>query len=172
MANETQPADPHLTTADEYNEKVKAWNEKLRSRIISTLMLLTNEQKQKVAKKLYRSSRQKWKPAGDTSTPTMEQPLIPSLKSREFTSYGEVYGISQSFSLHGIYVHYGVGRGHPAGSDSMVQTGSARKPFDWLNKNIIALGPELEHIVAEYYGDKALVAVSQMLIRKNATKTL
>ena len=161
--------DHKLQTPDEYNARVHDWNQRLRSRIISTLMLLTNEEKQKVARKLYKSSRQKWKQGGQ-STPEMEQPLIPSLKTREFQSYGETYGISQSFSLHGIYVHYGVGRGHKAGSQSMVSTGKERKPFDWLNKNVLALAPELEQIVAEYYGDKCLVNISQVLIKKNETK--
>jgi len=163
MSNQ-QPGDPHLTTADEYNEKVKAWNTRLRSQIISSLMLLTNEEKQKAVKKLYRSSRQRAKL--NDSSPTIEEPLIPSLKSRVFTSYGEAYGISQSFALHGIYVHYGVGRGHPAGSRSMVTNGKARKPYDWLNKNVIALGPELEHIVAEYYGDKYLAVIDSILLKK------
>ena len=158
-----QSGDPHLTTADEYNAKVIAWNARLRSRILADLQLLTNEEKQKTVRKLYRSSTQRAK-YNDT-TPTMEQPLIPSLKSREFTGYGEVYGISQSFSKHGIYVHYGVGKGHPRGSSSMVLTGKERRPVDWLNKNILSIGPELEAIVNEYYGDKALVAVYSMLIK-------
>lgn len=160
--------DPKTMTADEYNERVQAWNQRLRSLATQSLMLLTNEEKQQAMKKRYRKAVKTARSTGAAST--MEQPLIASLKAREFQRYGEIYGISQSFSRHGVFVHYGVSKGHPAKGSSMVMTGSgkSRKPFDWINKHVHDTLPELEQIVMEYYGDKSIISIASILNLKDA----
>lgn len=79
------------------------------------------------------------------------------LKSKDNT----LDSISFKFPLHGIFVHYGVGRGQPTkeGKKRSKKVYIKRSPNDFLNDPIDKSFQKLSDMAAEYYGDKILFSV-------------
>lgn len=79
------------------------------------------------------------------------------LKSKDNT----LDSISFKFPLHGIFVHYGVGRGQPTkdGKKRSKKVYIKRSPNDFLNDPIDKSFQKLSYMAAEYYGDKVLFSV-------------
>lgn len=69
--------------------------------------------------------------------------------------------ISFKFPLHGIFVHYGVGRGQPTkeGKKRAKRIYIKRSPNDFLEDPIEKSFQNLSDLAAEYYGDKILFNV-------------
>lgn len=74
---------------------------------------------------------------------------------------GDVDSISFKFPLHGIFVHYGVGRGQPTkeGKKHAKKVYVKRSANDFLNDPIEESFQKLSDLSAEYYGDKVLFSV-------------
>ena len=71
-----------------------------------------------------------------------------------FTNFGKMYGeidrVGYKFPLHGIFLHHGVSRGHPASSP--------RRQKDWFNHILDEDFPKMADIVAKHYADASLNA--------------
>lgn len=145
-----QDTTPKLITVDQFNDKVRGWSVSRRSGMSG------RAPQSGVSKK-----------AGDE----------PELKSSIKTSVYKVYGVSAAvrftFERHGIYVHYGAGRGYGGtnGSGWIVKDGKRKKTAessrnkmntgnrhgtDWFNVEIRTGIAELADIAQEYYADMSL----------------
>lgn len=131
---------PNLTDAQQFNKQVRDWTIKVRGRIKSNAPssdhVSDNKLKNAIFYKLIHQSRDP-----------------------------EVSRVKFEFPRHGVFVHYGVGRGYARMGNSVVRvsrSGSAvkgtikRKPNDWFDVEIRAGLRDLAVIAQEYYGDWAL----------------
>jgi len=144
---------PPLMPPEQFNQKVLGWTIKTRSKMIRNA------------------------PVGKERSNTQNQSLANSIVSRTKKYDNEIGRISFGFEKHGIYVHYGVGRGYIRQGDTVVRgskknekiktTGFNRKPNDWFDLEIKAGIKELAEISQEYYGD---IALDKIL--KNMNKAL
>ncbi len=76
------------------------------------------------------------------------------LERRLYTNFGKMYGeidrVGYKFPLHGIWLHHGVSRGHPAGAN--------RRRKDWFNTVIEQDLGKFADVAARHYADAALNA--------------
>ena len=78
------------------------------------------------------------------------QQLLLILAERQYglrSDSGEVAGVTFGFERHGIFLEYGVGRGHPA-------HGVHRSMSDWLSGTLQKKEQGVIDIVATYQSDK------------------
>ncbi len=178
MSNSTTPP---LLTAKEFNQAVKSWTVNVRKKSVTNV---TNNTK--------KDTRQ-WK--GRES-----KKLSKSISYRFKKQFGDISRIAYSFERHGVFLHYGVGRGY-------VQTGNGidrgrklnqieisqyqkrgyqnkeiakikhsftgainRKPVDWLDVEIRTGIKRLADIAQEYYGDKAMQAILNQIDKAQIEK--
>lgn len=156
---------PKLVTPEEFNIKLRSWTANTRSRMKSHAPV---------------GSGKDWK--GRESAK-----LDISVASRT-KRYGlEIGKIAFLFEQHGVFVHYGVGRGYVRQGGSVIRggedkkgnriasksNGMNRKPNDWFDVEIKRGFNNLADITQEYYGDKAMENLlreldkNKMLIQKN-----
>lgn len=162
-----QIGDPKLTTKEQYINELRSWLNKRKARMRSNVGAMTSE--------------------GDGE-------LLTGIRSAIRKERKEPHRLSFHFPRHGIFLHYGVGRGYIRQSGRVVrgrntsrseQIGAIRsnrrlgdkiefehgpikrKPKDWFDSELEGRPIEkLANIVAEYRGDEMLLNAQRILIGK------
>lgn len=145
-----QNSNPNYISVDEFNNNIRRWTLSTRGK------MRTNINTSKKADSKDSISR---------NTKKLDKSITYKLKKDK----GEVIRIRYSFEKHGIYLHYGVGRGYVKNGSSVTRgirvskktliskAGAInRKPKDWFDKEIKNNLSHLANVVQEYHGDKAL----------------
>jgi hypothetical protein len=129
---------PNLIDTKTFNNQVRGWTVKVRSRMKN-------------------NAPSSDRVSGDKLKNALSYKLIRAAKEPE------VDRIKFQFPRHGVFVHYGVGRGYARVGNSVVSRkgGSAmgtvkRTPNDWFDVEIRSGLRDLALIAQEYYGDWAL----------------
>lgn len=143
-------------TAEEFNQRVKAWGETVRSRSLGSLVAETN---------VYSSG------------------LRARLKAATNTDSGDglAHAVAFKFLRYGVFVAYGVGNGYIRQGGRVVRGSHdpnrivtpgpiRRRPVDWLDNNIEQQIQELADIAADYYGDNAARDVLEQIDRVTIAK--
>lgn len=143
-------SDPNYTTVDKFNEDVKSWTVSTRRKIRSNVKSNT------------KGDSKDWK---GRKTKKLAQSISYGLRKRN----GETYRIRFSFERHGVFLHYGVGRGYVksgTGVSRGVRDGKKtylaknarihRNPIDWFDKELDNNMNSLADIAVEYHGDEVL----------------
>lgn len=131
---------PALISTEQFNDKVRGWTISTRSRMASN------------------APRYIGKEAANRTDPK----LAASLSYRLFKDKENISSrVKYQFPRHGVFVHYGVGRGYVRRGNAVVRTartaGSFRRaPVDWFDVEIREGLPKLAEIAQEFYGDWAL----------------
>lgn len=154
-----------MITTEQYNQQAKKWSADVKKVLAASISTLSSKGK------------------GE---------LLKSLAKKDALYYGEVRKITFQFERHGIFWFYGVGngyvrmngkvvRGHLPSKESKAYAKAKtrvtskvlygkedihREPVDWFDSKIDASMPKLADIVAEYWGDKALLNASRMKIER------
>lgn len=117
-------------------------------------------------------------PKGGKHTGKRDISLSRSLRMSAFKTFGEIDRIAFTFSLHGIFLQKGVGRGYIS-KNGIVSRGShekrtdfktvsgpiVRKPVDWFNGPLYSRFEKLADIVAAYKADQAIINFKRMKIQ-------
>lgn len=168
-----QDADPKYISVEEFNEGVRSWT-------ISTRRSIRGNLSSKV-----KGESKEWK---GRKTQKLSQSLTYALRKR----LGETFGIRFNFERHGVFLHYGVGRGYVKTGTGVsrgsrfsddqigqqmkrgytrreamkmknVHSGSIdRKPVDWFNSEIDKNMSSLADIAVEYHGDEVLKQIVEV----------
>ncbi len=98
--------------------------------------------------------------------------LVKSLRVKYRKHFGLVDRITFSFDRHGVFFHYGVGRGYTRSAGKVIRKVSSlsadtspkvlRKPREWFNPILDARFDELSQVVGKYHADAALVEISTL----------
>ena len=149
-------SDPKAMTAEEFNQRVKAWGDTVRSRSLGTLIAETQ---------VY---------SGD---------LRGRLKAAVNTARddGLAHAVAFKFVRYGVFVAYGVGNGYIRHNGRVVRGSHdpnrhvkpgpiRRRPVDWLDKNVEQQMQHLADIAADYYGDQAAQNVLEQIDRVTIVK--
>ena len=100
-----------------------------------------------------------------------EKQLSKSITNRVYLYYGQADHVGFNFERHGVFVHKGVGRGHPI-SGGMVLTSTNyepgkvskdRKPAEWFNPVLNEALPRLADKIAEMNADAAVNATKMYI---------
>lgn len=136
-----QPSTPQLITAQEFNKKVRGWTISVRQRMAANAP----------------------KSTGTDSEFRKEPKLASSLSYRIRKDNEDISSrIKYQFPRHGVFVHYGVGRGYVRESGTVTRSsrsrsiGINRRANDWFDVEIRDNMEELAVIAQEFYGDWAL----------------
>ena len=121
-------------SVEKQNDIVKAWVPKVRRMLINSARTFPDG---KTEPFVMRGTR-------------VEKKLSSSIASRTRKSYGEIDTITFSFERHGVFVHKGVGRGHPISNP--------RTAFEWFNPVLDKRLPELANSIAAVNADAVLNA--------------
>ena len=143
-------------TADEFNQRVKAWGETVRSRSLGSLIAETNVYSGRLRSRL--------KAATNTNRDD-----------------GLAHAVAFKFLRYGVFVAYGVGNGYIRQGGRVVRGSHdpnrhvapgpiLRRPVDWLDNNIEHQIQELADITADYYGDNAARDVLEQIDRVTIVK--
>ncbi|MDD3194420.1 MAG: hypothetical protein PHU68_01290 [Paludibacter sp.] len=146
---------PSLMQAEEYNKLVKNWTLKTRSKFQHNAPVSGS---------------------GNNKTRAL-RPSIDSSTKR----YGKEIGkIRFGFEKHGVYIHYGVGRGYirngnavvrgSKNNENVISQGFKRRPNDWFDVEIKKGIRELSLIAQEYYGDWAMNKLLQQIDKATIQK--
>lgn len=143
-------------TAEEFNQRVKAWGETVRSRSLGSLIAETQ---------VY---------SGD---------LRGRLKAATNVERddGLAHAVAFKFVRYGVFVAYGVGNGYIRQGGRVVRGSHdpnrivmpgpiRRRPVDWLDNNIEQQIQGLADIAADYYGDNAARDVLEQIDRVTIVK--
>ena len=143
-------------TAEEFNERVRAWGETVRSRSLGTLV---------------------------AETQTYSGNLRSRLKAATDMDRGDglAHAVAFKFMRYGVFVAYGVGNGYIRQGGSVVRGSHdpnrivtpgpiRRRPVDWLDNNIEQQIQGLADIAADYYGDNAARDVLEQIGRVTIAK--
>ena len=143
-------------TAEEYNERVRAWGETVRSRSLGTLV---------------------------AETQTYSGNLRSRLKAATDMDRGDglAHAVAFKFMRYGVFVAYGVGNGYIRQGGRVVRGSHdpnrivspgpiRRRPVDWLDNNIEQQIQGLADIAADYYGDNAARDVLEQIDRVTIVK--
>jgi hypothetical protein len=131
---------PNLIDTKSFNNQVRGWTVKVRSRMKN-------------------NAPSSDRVSGDKLKNALSYKLIHAAKEPE------VDRIKFQFPRHGVFVHYGVGRGYARVGNSVVKVsrtgesargGIKRTPKDWFDVEIRSGLRDLAIIAQEYYGDWAL----------------
>jgi hypothetical protein len=128
---------------EKLNQDVKAWSARTRAAIKNSISSLTQKGK------------------GE---------LVKSLRVKHRKYYGQIDRITFSFERHGVFVHYGVGRGYKREGGKVVRNMEnpratskvRRKPKDWLNQPVDDRFGSLTDLIQKYYADAALVGIASL----------
>lgn len=143
-------------SASEFNQRVKAWGETVRSRSLGTLVAETNVYSGELRSRL--------KSATNTARDD-----------------GLVHAVAFKFLRYGVFVAYGVGNGYIRQGGRVVRGSHdpnrnvkpgpiRRRPVDWLDCNIEQQIQGLADIAADYYGDNAARDVLEQIDRVTIAK--
>lgn len=143
-------------TAEEFNERVRAWGETVRSRSLGTLV---------------------------AETQTYSGNLRSRLKAATDMDRGDglAHAVAFKFLRYGVFVAYGVGNGYIRQGGRVVRGSHdpnrivtpgpiRRRPVDWLDNNIEPQIQGLADIAADYYGDNAARDVLEQIGRVTIAK--
>lgn len=143
-------------TAEEFNERVRAWGETVRSRSLGTLV---------------------------AETQTYSGNLRSRLKAATDMDRGDglAHAVAFKFLRYGVFVAYGVGNGYIRQGGRVVRGSHdpnrivtpgpiRRRPVDWLDNNIEQQIQGLADIAADYYGDNAARDVLEQIDRVTIVK--
>lgn len=149
-------SDPQQMSAGDFNDRVKAWADTVRSRSLGTLVAETQ---------VY---------SGD---------LRGRLKAAVNKAHddGLAHAVAFKFVRYGVFVAYGVGNGYIRFNGRVVRGSHnpnrhvspgpiRRRPVDWLDKNVEQQMQGLADIAAEYYGDRAAKDVLEQIDRVTIVK--
>ena len=149
-------SDPLQMSAGEFNDRVKAWADTVRSRSLGTLVAETQ---------VY---------SGD---------LRGRLKAAVNKAHddGLAHAVALKFVRYGVFVAYGVGNGYIRLNGRVVRGSHnpnrhvppgpiRRRSVDWLDKNVEQQMQGLADIAAEYYGDRAAKDVLEQIDRVTIVK--
>jgi len=158
---------PKLLTVEEFNNEVRDWSFSVKRKSIGNLSSKT------------KGDSKEWK---KRSSPHLKNSIDDIYK--QFNS--EVVGVGFNFEKHGVFIHYGVGRGYIKEGNRVVRgrklndaernvqrkrgyknkeinemrisgDGSInRKPIDWFDVEIRTGIGKLADIAQGYHGDKAM----------------
>lgn len=135
-----QESTPQLITPEQFNFKVRGWTISVRQRMAGNVP----------------------KSTGPDSKFRTEPKLAASLTHRISKTDDITSRIKYQFERHGVFVHYGVGRGYIRRGGTVVRSsrsrtaGFNRVPDDWFDVEIRNNMEELAEIAQEFYGDWAL----------------
>jgi hypothetical protein len=141
-----------MTVAD-FNQKVKEWTTRVRSKALARLK--------------------------NDTTGNCSGKGVRSLRSSLKYDFGEVYSTGFKFNYYLVFLHYGVGRGYIRQNGTVVRGRKdasanrkkitrtayndsrpvARHAFDWLDIEVRDAIDRLADIAQEYHGDKAAASV-------------
>lgn len=143
-------------SASEFNQRVKAWGETVRSRSLGTLVAETNVYSGELRSRL--------KSATNTARDD-----------------GLAHAVAFKFLRYGVFVAYGVGNGYIRQGGRVVRGSHdpnrnvkpgpiRRRPVNWLDCNIEQQIQGLADIAADYYGDNAARDVLEQIDRVTIAK--
>lgn len=116
------------------------------------------------------SSRIKPIKSGSSIGGYTEHKLQPEIRSRLYYKHGIAEGAGIKIQKHGVFLHYGVGRGYQRVGGTVVRTakgpavGGGRQPVDWFNKVLDAHTPQLAHDITEANADAAVNAMRLRIV--------
>lgn len=164
---------PTLMTVEEFNNAVKVWRMSRRREIVrNTKTLFGGKGKDGSYTRI--------------SDRTTFLKLSRSIKARSGSDKGIVDEVKFNFARHGVFLHYGVGRGYKkvkgsrvvsrvkknkAGSYNNINGSIKRHPVDWFDVVIRRGVKDLADTAQRFYGDQAmrdiLNDIDKYLIEKN-----
>lgn len=169
--------DPTMSWPDymRQNEAVRVWTSKVRGMLKASAARLTQGKPKSVIRPAPAGQGKPHRNAFFVASQTGGIPSSPQAKKHESTrqenklresvnsrvryKFGVTDGCSFRFERHGVFVHYGVGRGYQMQGGMVVRTaktpstGNDRQPVDWFNAIIDANTPELANQIAQINGD-------------------
>lgn len=125
---------------EEQNDIVRQWIPKVRRKLKSNARAFPDGKEQSFVQRPGRT----------------EKKLHKSITTKTRKEHGEIYSVTFQFERHGVFVHKGVSRGHPAGNE--------RTAFEWFNPVLEQYIPELADNIAKINADAALNS-AKMIIR-------
>ena len=155
-----------IITTEEYNKQVQSWSASMRNELKKQISMLSSKGKKE---------------------------LVSSLRYKSKQEFGEIVSIGFEFARHGVFWHYGVGRGyvreggmvkrgrnasvleeiHAANKNRKIgkilsKSNSSRKriPKEWFDPVYDKRIDKLADIIADYHGDQFLVDFDKMKIHK------
>lgn len=103
------------------------------------------------------------------SAPVDSGTLRSSLSYALSKNFGHISKINYKFPRHGVFVHYGVGRGYKRSGGTVVKTsatsGFNRRPDDWFDIHVKNNMPALGDVVQDFYGDLAMTQLLEKIDR-------
>jgi len=138
-----QDTTPKLISSAEFNQQVRGWTIRTKQRMISNAP----------------------KFSGTESPKRTSEKLAGSIINQFKNNFDHISIIRFKFARHGVFVHYGVGRGYTRKGNTVIRkprkdgtvgTGFNRQPDDWYDVEIRSGLLELAEISQDYYGDWAL----------------
>lgn len=153
MPSTNIPLTDDFTLIRKYNTDVRRWAIEVEKMLESSVRRLTHRQRIFFFKKL-RKYKAEHKAVKAKTSDKLEENIKKRIRKNGYG--GQISSVGFRFPIHGIYLHHGVSRGHPADRK--------RKQVDWFNPVIESKLPDLVDIAARYYAD-AIVNYDKIFIR-------
>lgn len=135
-----QNTTPNLITPEQFNEKVRGWTISVRQRMAANAPV-----------------------SSGADSPFRKEPRLATTLSHSINKTDNIASrIKYQFPRHGVFVHYGVGRGYVRSGNTVTRssrsrtTGINRRPDDWFDVEVRNNMEQLGEIAQEFYGDWAL----------------
>lgn len=137
------------------NEIVRTWSRHVKAQLVQSASQFTK------GKKVLGITYGKMNSFGRISRAgsRTEYKLARSLTHRVYYSHGISEGAGFRIQRHGVFLHYGVGKGYQRQNGTVVKVGGGpmrRHPVDWFNPIIDANAPQLADDVAKVNADAAI----------------
>ena len=126
-----------LLDESEYNEQVKRWS------------AATQQLAKQAASAFHHGKRRNRTYQSGPKAGKTERRLRNTIQYGLKASYGDIAAIGFQFERHGIFLEYGVSRGHP-------KSGIRRSMSDWFSASLDRQERKLLDIVSEHQADKYL----------------
>jgi hypothetical protein len=135
----------YFADAEKFNYDVKKWSQGTLGMLSVNVRRLTGIQKIFFFKKMKKYGR-----ATAAAQKLRPDSLANSIKltTRKNGYMGQIDRIGYTFPLHGIWLHHGVSRGHPASKP--------RRKVDWFNSVLDARISALAELSAKYFAEAAI----------------
>ena len=112
-------------------------------------------------------------PKGRHASGAKEEPLARSFRMNTSKTFGEIDRIGFSFSLHGVFLQKGVGRGYISKRNPKTKSTDfrtipgviSRRKLDWFNGPLQSRFENLSDLVAEHKADQAILNFKRMKIQ-------
>lgn len=121
-----------ILTESEYNAQMRKWSEAVQLLAKQQASLLTKGRRRSI---VYKSGPKRGK---------REEVLRSHIRYKLYSDSGDIAGVGFQFPRHGIFIEYGVSRGHGVNR-------IRRSMSDWLSGALQKKEGELLDIVGEYY---------------------